>query len=252
MDKLFEYLHSLPPSLSVLALIIISIAFILSKWGSALNSTKIIPKKNKTKRSCGDCVLILLSIREKYEYQMRNIDNSLLKLQMKYSEQKIQEIIFFLSQSFADDIRIYGEEESEERRVVQSALYCEAIKNAMLSVKDELRRSFRENGFYKFSEIEFSHYVKEKTRVLIIMVRFYLNQYYVDENFTIVHLKDRFERIDKDYLQKFENWAFDIFTNAKDLISENNKAKKQLSEDLKSEIDDFIEKNKTTEILPNS
>ena len=248
MKDLIDLLKQLPASLSVFVLIILCLFLIILRLDSITKFFKWISGKavKKIKRTCGDCVLILFGIREKYEYEMRRLDTSLLRLQMKFAEQKIQEIIFFLSQSFAEDIKIYGKESNNERKVIQSALYCEALKNSLLSVKDELRRSFKENGFGQFSEVEFSHYVKDKTKLMLTMVRSYLNQYYVDNDTTIVHLKERFERLDKTSMQQFESWAFEVFTNAKDLFDDVRDSKKEISEKLKSEIDQFVKNGQNT------
>ncbi|MBD3170989.1 hypothetical protein GF326_00815, partial [Candidatus Bathyarchaeota archaeon] len=106
MGDLIKYLKELPPLLSVIALTIATVFMVVSKWDSISKLAKWIPGKSvkQPKRTCGDCVLILLGIREKYEYKSRELDTSLLRNQMKFAEQKIQEIIFFLSQSFSDDI----------------------------------------------------------------------------------------------------------------------------------------------------
>lgn len=243
MKELFEYLKGLPPALSVIALLISLIILIILKWDTISKPFKKIKNTSKSlKRTCGDCVLILFGIREKYDHKLRDFDNSLLRSQMKFAEQKIQEAIFFLSQSFMDDIRIYGKEADLEKKVTQSALYCEALKNSMISVKDEFRRSFKENGFNSFSEVEFSHYVKSKSKTLLTMVRLYLNQYYVDGEGTIVRLKERFERMDAKNLKIFEGWVFEIFNNAKDLTNDYCNNKEEISEDLKYAIDDFINK----------
>ncbi len=249
MNELFKYLQKLPTSVSLIALALAVMVLIILRWETISKSMKWVFESvgKKQKRTCGDCVLILFGIREKYEYKDRGLNTSLLRLQMKFAEQKIQEVIFFLSQSFSEDIKIYGELEEHEKKAVQSALYCEALKNGMLSVKDELRRSFKENGFGSFRESEFSHYVKDKTKIMLTMVRSYLNQYYVDGEGTIVHLKERFEKMDKFHMQQFESWAFEVFTNAKDLIDDTAKKKEQIHNGLKKEIDEFVknEQNST-------
>ena len=239
MTELFKFLQRLPPLISVIALAMALFIIAIYKWDTIIKSTKSILGKS-SKRTCGDCVLILFGIREKYEYEDRRLDTSLLRLQMKFAEQKIQEAIFFLSQSFSDDIRILGEGEASEKKAIQSALYCEALKNGMLSVKDELRRSFKENGFASFSEGEFTHYVKGKTITMLTIIRSYLDRHYVDCDRTIVHLKERFEKMDKYHIQKFEGWAFDVFINAKDIIDDIDKKKKINHENLKKEINEFV------------
>lgn len=243
MGEIFKYLQKLPPAASILAIILVIILLIIFKWESITKFIKLSKKSRKSSpRTCGDCVLILSGIREKYEYKARRLDTNLLRMQMKFAEQKIQEVIFFLSQSFNEDIKILGDGADHEKKALESSLYCEALKNGMLSVKDELRRSFKENGFGEFSENEFSYYVKSKTTTMLTIVRTYLNQHYIDSENTVVHLKERFEKMDKFHNQKFEGWAFDVFSNAKDLRDDTIQKKGGIEVNLKSEIDEFIKK----------
>jgi hypothetical protein len=159
---------------------------------------------------------------------------------MKFSEQKIQELVFFLSQSFIDDIKLMCKDGDYEIRVREIALYCEALKNSVLSIKEELRRSFKENGFQELSENEFTHYVKAKTKLMITMVRSYLNQHYIDNDSTIVHLRERFQNMDNTNMHKFEDWCFDVFNNAKDLVKDAKKIKEEINSKLISEINSFV------------
>jgi len=241
MNELFKYLQKLSPGAAVVILILAIVLMAISKWNSIVKLIKwVFGKTGSKKRTCGDCVLILFGIREKYEYEIKVVDTNVLRQQMKFSEQKIQEVIFFLSQSFGDDVKILGKEGDYEIRVREIALYCEALKNSMLAAKDELRRSFKENGFQTLSENEFTHYVKGKTKTILTIVRSYLNHHYVDNDSTIVHLRERFENMDNNHMHKFEEWSFDVFTNAKDLINDSNDKKSSINDNLKRSIDNFV------------
>ena len=241
MNELFKYIQKLPPSSAIVILILGIILMAISKWDSIMKLIKLaFGKSGSKKRTCGDCVLILFGIREKYEYQIRIIDINVLRQQMKFSEQKIQELVFFLSQSFIDDIKLMCKDGDYEIRVREIALYCEALKNSVLSIKEELRRSFKENGFQELSENEFTHYVKDKTKLMITMVRSYLNQHYIDNDSTIVHLRERFQNMDNTNMHKFEDWCFDVFNNAKDLVKDAKKSKEEINSKLISEINSFV------------
>ena len=241
MSELWKYLQKLPPSMSLIVLLFAVILVFISKWETIVKISKSMSGKVPiSKRTCGDCILILFGIREKYEYSRRQIDTDLLRHQMKFAEQKIQEAIFFLAQSFNDDIRVSGNEASSSRKVTESALYCEALKNGMLSLKDELRRSFKENGFASFSEGEYTQYVKDKTKILLTTVRSYLNQHYVETDETVIKLRDRFEKMDKFHISKFEGWVFEVFSNAKDLGEETIKNKRNLENKFRADIDKFV------------
>ena len=244
MTEFLKYLKDLSPITSIIILTLAMIIVVFSKITTIIKIWKWMFRKDSSKKvSCGDCVLILLSIREKFEYEYLKLENNLLRMQMTFTEQKIQEAVFFLSQSFSEDILVLGEESDRNRKVMESSLYCEALKNAMLSVKDEIRRSFKENGFSNFNEKELSHYVKAKISLLITIIRSYLNQHYVENEKTIFHLKERFRKMDKLHLQKFEGWAFEVFTNAKDLYLDTEKRKADINKQLKLEIDKFVSRN---------
>ncbi len=248
MSELFKFLQKLPNSASVLVLFVALIILIVSKWDSIFKAIKWFSgKKNKKDRTCGDCVLILFGIREKYEYDRIRLDNDLLRSQMRFVEQKLQEIIFFLAQSFNDDIEKLIKKIENADKVKEAALYCEALKNSLLAVKDEIRRSFKENGFSFVSEVEFTQYVKEKTKTLLAISRTYLRQHYIETDSTIVTLNHRFEKMDNNHINKIEDYTFQIFTNAKDMQKDTAKKKKELSIALKKEIDSFV--NGSSEVI---
>jgi len=249
MKEIAEFLKGLPPATSIVALFLVIILTIFVKWESIVKFIKWIKGDSaKNKRTCGDCVLILFGIREKYEFERRQIDTNLLRLQMKFAEQKIQEVIFFLSQSFSEDIELLGSDSTNSQRITETALYCEAMKNSLLATKDEIRRSFKENGFGKFSESEYTHYVKEKTSVLITTIRSYLRQHYVETDKTIVKLHDRFKKMDEKYYQKFESWVFEIFGNARDLNKDAYTKKRDLEQKFRNDIDKFVNEGRTSKI----
>ena len=176
MNKLIELLAGLPPYAAILIAMFFSIIMLLTNVGKIIEFLKfaILRIHKKHKRGCGDCLIILFSIREKYEFLRRGMINDIAKGQMQFAEKKLQEILFFLIQSFSNDIRLLGKESSNEIKVMESALYCEALKNGMLVAKNEIRRSFKENGFYDASGAAYTNYIKNQTHSLISIVRSYL------------------------------------------------------------------------------
>ena len=241
INNLINYIKTLPFGSAVTIVVMVTIIMALTKLKSIINFTKwAVGKSSKKKRTCGDCVLIIFSIRELYEFQREKLRTNLLRQQMTYVEQKIQEVIMFLAQNFNDDIKLLGKDATNNKRVSESALYCESLKNSLLEVKDEIRRSFKENGFAAMSEKEYAQYVKEKAKILVMSARSYLRQYCVETDETIIKLKDRFDKMDKWHFQQFEGWAFDIFTNAKDLIIETERKRVNLDEKFKKDIDNFV------------
>lgn len=240
MKELFEYLKTLPPGLSIIGVILVPLGLIVFKWNVV---EKIMKLFSKNKRTCGDCVLILFGIREKYEYHTRKLNHDLLKKQMTFAEQKLQEIVFFLAQSFNEDIKVLGDGMENSQKLKESALYCEALKNSLISVKDEIRRSFKENGFIELSDTEFSQYIKNKVTSMLMISRTYLKQHYIETDDTIVTLDHRFKKMDSYHRGKVEDITFQVFNKAKDLSRAAKVKRKDLDNSFTGEIDAFINGN---------
>lgn len=232
--KIFSFKHSVILLLIVLAII------------SIIKSKDLIELlnwifKRRLNRSCGDCLLIMFGIREKFEIELNIIQNNILKSQMCYFEQKSQEVLLWLTQSFQDDLEKLGNDKPGYLKVSQFGNYQEALKNAIEVVKNETRRSMRENGFSELSDVEFSNYIKSKMRTLISIAKSYLSTYYTQTEETIVTLKYRFEKLD---YTRLNDVAFDIFGYAKNIVKESLEKEKELKEKFKSEIDSFTTNNK--------
>ena len=251
MQELFSYLKTLPPIISLVVLCIFVIILMFSKRETLKNMFNIINGTKRKKRTCGDCVLILFGIREKYDYQIRKLSNELLKKQMTFSEQKIQEVVFYLAQSFSEDIKILGNNFTNSQKLRESALYCEALKNSLLSVKDELRRSFKDNGFSDLSQTELQQYIKNKVDTLITIARAYLKHHYVETEETIVTLDFRFKKMDSCHKSKIEDIVSQMFNKAKDLVIIIENRRGELDKSLKSEIDAFVINGKRYEKSPS-
>jgi hypothetical protein len=239
MTDIFKWLEKLPPH-TIIAIVIILVIVLLIKFKDIIDFIKWTTKKG-TIRTCGDCILIMFGIREKYETESYKIRHNVLRSQMSYFEQKSQEIVLWLTQSFQDDLEKLGSSKPGEMKTAQFGYYQEALKCAMMSVKDEVRRSFKENGFAEFSENEFSNYVKSKLRTLISIAKSYLSTYYIQGSDTIVTLKYRYEKLDYNRLNDI---MFDVFGYARDALKEAEAKEKEIKEKFKNEIDLFVEKNK--------
>jgi hypothetical protein len=245
IEQVIKYVKTLPPYASIIVLILVIIMLLLSKIGSIVHIVKWIFGKEHRKRSCGDCILILFGIREKYQFERKKIENDLMRSQMKAVEQKIQSVIFFLIESFSEDIKLYGDNATNARKVTEAAFYCETLKNALLLVKDEIRMNFKENGFSTLKEKEYTQYVKERVKIFLMIIRAYLKQYFVETEDTIIKLKERFERLDEEHYNSFEEWTFEVFTNAKDLTIEAARQMEDLETRFKNEIDEFVRTGKS-------
>jgi len=133
------------------------------------------------KRSCGDCILLLMGEREKYEMKIRREEDKVMKTQMTFAEQKLIEIQTKISDSLSGIIHLsIKNKETSVEESVQYKLVYGLLKDALLQIKDEIRRSFKDNGFYNITGSEFSWYVKERTHVITSMLSQYMRNIYPD------------------------------------------------------------------------
>lgn len=238
---LFKYLNTMkvPGWVALLMMVVFLLIIIVIKWDSV---SKMFSFFKKTGRTCSDCIMIIIGIREKYESEIDKIERCILKAQMNYVEMKLQEIIFYLVGTFKQDIDHLKTNQNEDCIKMEMSLYREALKNSVNgAVKDELRRSFKENGFVEMSEIEFAQYVKQKYRNLLSVARDYLSQYYIESENTIVALKHRFESFND---SRFEEMTFDVFRNARDIVRDAKIRSEDLKNKFMDNIDNFL-KNKS-------
>jgi len=131
------------------------------------------------KRTCGDCILLLMGEREKFELNMGRETNKVLKAQMTHTEQKIIEIQNRILNNISDDISADNENNDVDESVQYKLIYG-LMKDAFFHIKDEIRRSFKDNGFYEINGSEFAWYVKERTQTLTSMLSQYIRNIYPD------------------------------------------------------------------------
>lgn len=193
-----------------------------------------------SKRSCGDCILLLMSKRERLESQRDFILNRILKEQMNYAEQKILDVQNILLTSYREMIcehRKEGTSALEENK--QYRLYQGILGTALIAVKDEIRRSFKENGFEHLGGLEFSNYVKNKFATLVSLAKDHINNLYPYEGM-LVSMEDRMKNIER-LESRLEDWCFELFAKAKDLSIEAKKKAELLSKEFSKEVDEFLQ-----------
>jgi hypothetical protein len=235
MEDFFGWLtkFNAPTVIVMLSLALLIVAMLKLKGVSEI--IKFI-FKNKIGRTCGDCVLILFGMSEKYHTESLENRTNILRNQMSYFEQKSQEIFLWLIQSFQDDLLVLGNGKSPSLKVSQFGNYQEALKNAMTAVKNETRKAFKENGFVHMSDVEFDNYVKSKLKTLVSIAQTYLSTYYSQSDEIIVSLKYRYDKLD---LNKLSEVAFDVFEKAKMIELESISKAAELKSTFKKDVDNF-------------
>ena len=179
----------------------------------------------------------MMSIKEKYAADVENVDRNILKTQMNFAEIQLQEILFKLTATFRQDIVTLNPNCNESDRIQEINLYREVLRNSLFEAKDELRRSFKENGFIDMSEIEFSSYIKMKFAGLLTIGKEYMSQHYIETNKTIVLLSHRFSTFDR---MPFEEMAFLCYRNAKQVMVDAKKKREELKIKFHKTVDRFL------------
>lgn len=248
---MWEYLKELNPILpySVVILGLIAIVIIalrgklMVKWGktaiglgsgddlsgkspSPPPATGIIPPPPpgtvyfEKKRSCSDCLHILMSEHEKYDFNKQLKADKILTYRMNYTEEKLMELENDLINMFE---RKLDRQTSLDlnKALIESKMFYGLLKEALYQVKKEIRKSYKENGFCELSDIEFSIYVNDKTKAIMSVLTRYLRNIYPAYG-TTVSIDDIIADIESKSASIHE-YVHDIFLFAKQVIIEYEK-----------------------------
>jgi len=214
-----DLLALLPPPWNVVVpLAALATGIIMSIWGRAvINWGKKTIVFGVQDMSCTKCRQLIMAKTLKYKSDRELIRNSILRDQMNYAEMKLHEIFLARCRAYREHLTQFrkpGAEIDMEREQKEYLIYQEAISNGMTLIKNELRRSFKENGFCNMSPVEYTHYVKEKTKGLITIKREYLMSRYPYDRM-IVPLQYSFDQLDTD---EMETMVFNLMDRAKEIF----------------------------------
>ncbi len=140
-------------------------------------------------RSCGDCILIIMGEREKYELKISNVHDRVLKNQMNFFEQNIIELQELIEKIFSDAMgstKIQAMVGNTGRGTeIEYKFFSELLKDALMQVKNEIRRSYKENGYYEMNDTEFSYYLKDKSKQVLSTITKHIKNIYPNQGMTV-------------------------------------------------------------------
>lgn len=234
---MWEWLAGLPlfwqiglPTIAMIVVVVISI------WGNAiLKWGKRSIGFGRHKNSCSKCRQLIMASTLKYKADREIIEFSVLRDQMNYAEQKMHEVFLAQCRSYRDTIvkmRDAPLKIDQAREQKEYLLYQEALANSFVLIKNEVRRSLKENGFCNMSPVEYTHYCKEKAKSLITIAQEYIMSRYPFEKM-IVPLQYRFKQLNVD---EIESHVFSVVDRAKEI---HNEAQEKLAK-LDKEYDENI------------
>ena len=139
--------------------------------------------------------------------------------------------------------RLFNGSNNGKSETLQYRMFWGLSNDAInILMKNEIRRSMKENGFCEWSGNEFAQYVKNQSKILLSILRnHFINLYPSDDK----RLQISMENI-LDYLEKqmpyIEDLIFEIYIEAKTLKTQDLEVLEEIDKKFEKEIDTFIKK----------
>jgi len=175
-------------------------------------------KKKRVKIPCASCIQITFSKREKMETKREIIENKILKDQMNFVETKLSELNTLCINNYSKLLSDFRVDDSDEpgNEIIQSRLYWGVLFEALEKlVKDELRRSFKENGFYEVGGVEFQQFVKNRSMNIVSILTYHIRNAYPPKGLGMIIDQEYILNFLENISSKIEDIAFDIYIEAK-------------------------------------
>lgn len=248
MGAMFTFIGSLPlvwkviiPILILIALVLIAILGGMSiQWGS-----KTLLRLGKgRRRSCMDCSRYVRITQTKTNQQISKIENKKLKDKMNYVEHKLLGLHNVIYRAFSKAVTDKGcsptgveglrldIKESQECNLFEARL-----TDVLRLMKDEIRRSFKENGFHELSTTEFNAYVKDQIEVLFTIFDQYMSANFPRQMIlSLVDLKDVMSTL----RSEIEDTIEEIYMRANELENDAERKILDIETDYETAIDNYI------------
>jgi len=111
-----------------------------------------------------------------------------------------------------------------------------------IKMKDEIRRSFRENGFCELSGNDFAQYAKNQNKILFaILKNHFINLYPPEDKRMKVKMEDVLEYLDKRG-SHIEDIIFEMYIEAKRIKNQDQSDLNEIDKRFEKEIDDFTKR----------
>lgn len=192
--------------------------------------------KYKQKRDCMDCVTILRGKAAKINRKIHSIENKILKDKMNQAEQKIATFQRIVFTKYSKAVRDKGIG-SEDRQSKECNLYHARMAMALAIVKDELRRSFKENGFHELSETELNVYIRGQVEMIINIYQEYMVANYPRQ--MLVTMEEAQEVI-HDLTAEIKDLFEELYRKAKEIEVDYNQDILELEQTYEHEVDEFV------------
>jgi len=227
---MFSWLLTLPwgwqVGLAIIAMFLITIIAIYGKLWFSVGKNKIGIGGKKQKRSCMDCSKLHRAESTKVNRKIAKIETSATKGKMTYAEQKLLDLKRTLYKAFSTKLKGDGQDYKELRD-----LNARLKLTLKVSVQNEIRRSFKENGFHERDGGTFTEYVEDQTGTILDILEEDMMLYY--DNTLISNIIDETKTEISDTL-------YSVYNNAKIVEVDSITKIHKLESDYDDSIDEFI------------
>lgn len=238
LKDFFSFITSFEVKHIIVVTIIFIILVVFSLFGNLvidLGKKKLsIGKSNKI--SCKDCLNLLLARRIQYETIYYTTSNKILRDQMNFAEHKLHIVKNLLIEMYRRNIKQYNNLHNPDEEKKEVILYKELVSSALREVKDEIRRSYKDNGFDDLDSKALDDYIKDRYDYIDSLFRSYLTYNY--PNTMMIPLDEKLRIAEIEVVPEFKDIIKEIYVNAKDV---RLSIEKQL-EDLQKQFIDQLDK----------
>ena len=241
---MWDFLAKLPYTFSFTLLLLAILAIVLialrgrlkAKLGDKtidLGDDKSLPLPSSTvsiklpKRTCSDCILLIMGEREKFELQFRREKDRILKTQMIFAEKKLIEIQILLLTKLSEEVKLTP---------FQHKIVHGIMRDSFQSIKDELRRSFKDNGFYDLNGVELNSFIKDQSSSIINMMYQYVQN--IDSD-TVIDF-DKIRNVIKLNHLELSSIISEMYENAKNAKNEIERRIDSVKEEFGKWVDNFV------------
>jgi len=151
-------------------------------------------------------------------------------------------VIFYLGSAWKKILPWLAKRATSDQKWIEYKMFWGIIRDAMRGpIKDEIRRSFRENGIEKMSGQEFSAYVKSKVKTIMSILRQQVMNFYPHSKTRItVPMSEILNYLDT-IVPTVEDVIFDVFVQGKSFVSDAKKEQEGIDEEFAQDINRFVE-----------
>jgi len=239
LTSMFSYLGTTAGIIGIVVLVVLLIILAVLGKVNLRFGKNVVTFGRVSKRSCSDCMLLLMAKRERMESQRIFYNDRILKEQMNFVDQKILEMSSLFLNSYREQLRELAPKDTIPTELnKQYKLYQGLLGSTMVAIKDEFRRSFKENGFEEMSGQEFTHYIKGKLANIVSLGREHLFNLYPYDGM-IVSITARKDWLDTK-LNVLEDICFEIYGNAKDIKRDAAKKVDEIEKEFVKEMDEIV------------